>query len=30
MNPLRIMPMPQNVWSKGPEDIYFQLMYTSL
>ena len=22
-NPLRILPMPQNVWSKGPEVIYF-------
>ena len=23
MNPLRIFPIQQNVWPKGPEDIYF-------
>ena len=23
INPLRILPVPQNIWPKGPEDIYF-------
>ena len=22
-NPLEIRPIPQNVWSKGPKEIYF-------
>ena len=22
-NPFGILPIPQNIWSKGPEDIYF-------
>ena len=23
MNPLGVMPMPQNIWPEGPEDIHF-------
>ena len=23
MNPLGILPIPENIWPKGPEDIYF-------
>ena len=23
INPLAFFPIPQNIWSKGPEDIYF-------
>ena len=23
VNPLKILPVPQNIWPKGPEDIYF-------
>ena len=23
INPLEIPPVPQNIWPKGPEDIYF-------
>ena len=23
MNPLGILPIPQNIWPKGPEDNYF-------
>ena len=29
-NPLGILPIPQNVWSKGPEDTYFYPMYIIL
>ena len=30
MNPLEILPIPQNVWPKGTEDIYFEPIYISL
>ena len=23
IKPLRILPIPQNIWPKGPENIYF-------
>ena len=30
MNPLGILPVAQNIWPKGPENIYFRSMYISL
>ena len=30
INPLRILPVPYNIWPKGPEDISFLPMYINL
>ena len=30
INPLEILPVPQNIWHEGSEDIYFYPMYIRL
>ena len=30
MNSLRILPIPLNVWPKGPEDIFLAYVYKSI
>ena len=30
INPWKILPMPQNIWPKGPENTYFYPMYMSV
>ena len=30
MNPLGILPIPQNIWPKGPEDIFLAYLYKSI
>ena len=30
MNPLGILPIPQNIWPKGPEGIFLAYLYKSI
>ena len=30
INPFGILPVPQNIWQKGPEDLFLAYVYKSI